>query len=43
MMIDAFMTTPGNSRWDPNCDVNNDKSVDMLDISIAIDNFMKTL
>jgi hypothetical protein len=41
MMIDAFMTTPGNAKWDPNCDVNDDDSVDMADISIAIDHFME--
>jgi hypothetical protein len=42
MMIDAFMTAPGDKNWNPNCDVNNDNSVDMADISIAIDNFMKS-
>jgi hypothetical protein len=41
MMIDAFMTTPGDTNWNPNCDVNDDDSVDMADISIAIDHFME--
>jgi hypothetical protein len=34
------MTTPPNSE--PNYDVNNDNTIDMADISIAIDHFMQT-
>jgi outer membrane protein assembly factor BamB len=40
IMIDWFMTSPPN--WDPNCDVDNDLNINMVDISIAIDHFMQT-
>jgi hypothetical protein len=39
-MIGWFMTSP--PIWNPNCDVNNDSSIDMADISIAIDHFMQS-
>jgi hypothetical protein len=39
-MIDWFMTGP--PTWDPNCDVNGDLTIDMADISLAIDYFMQT-
>jgi peptide/nickel transport system substrate-binding protein len=42
MLIDAFMTSPGDLRWNPSCDINNDLSIDMADISIAIDHFMQS-
>jgi hypothetical protein len=40
IIIHWFMVTPPN--WNPNCDVNDDLSIDMADISIAIDHFMQT-
>jgi hypothetical protein len=46
LMIEWFMTSPPN--WNltdyscTNCDVNDDWSIDLADISIAIENFMKT-
>jgi hypothetical protein len=42
MIIDAFLTSPGDPLWNPLTDVNHDNIVDMADISIAIDNFLKT-
>jgi len=36
-----FMTAPPVILYDPNIDVNNDLSINMADISIAIDHFMK--
>jgi hypothetical protein len=36
LVIDAFMTYPGDSRWNPRCDVNLDGVVDMLDVSMVI-------
>jgi outer membrane protein assembly factor BamB len=53
MMIDGFMAKPGadGKYWhsnpcdycphSPNCDINNDLSIDMADIQLAIDNFMQ--
>jgi len=40
ILIDNFMVTPLN--WNPNCDINNDLTIDMVDISIAIDHFMQS-
>ena len=54
ILIDAFMSSPGadGKYWhtppciycphSPNCDVNNDNSIDMADISLAIDHFMQS-
>ena len=42
IIIDAFLTSPGDPLWNPLTDVNHDNIVDMADISIAIDNFLKT-
>jgi hypothetical protein len=42
LLIEAFMTSPGEHNWNPLCDINNDRSVDMADISAAIDHFMQT-
>ena len=40
--IDEFMATSANvRRWDPNCSVDDDLSIDTTDISIAIGNFMQ--
>ena len=41
MVIDAFMTAPGDTRWNPLADINKDNVVDMLDISFETGNFMK--
>jgi outer membrane protein assembly factor BamB/nitrous oxidase accessory protein NosD len=43
ILIDKFMATPTDPRWDPNCDINCDLAIDMADISIAIDNFMQSV
>jgi len=42
IIIDAFLTSPGDPLWNPLTDVNHDNIVDMADISIAIDNFLET-
>jgi hypothetical protein len=41
ILIEKFLKSPGNTGWDSNCDLNNDNTIDMADISIAIDNFMQ--
>lgn len=40
MIIDAFMTEPGDPGWNLLADTNQDNIIDMADISIAIENFM---
>jgi hypothetical protein len=44
--IDAFLTYPGLSDWNPNCDIApccpGDDSVDMADISVVIEHFMES-
>jgi len=40
-MITLFNTYPFSSNWNPNADVNNDVTVNMRDIQIAILNFNK--
>jgi hypothetical protein len=35
------LAEPKDPRWDVNCDVNDDHIIDMADISIAVDNFLK--
>lgn len=40
-LMAAFMTKPGDPGWNPECDINNDNSVDMADMSIAIDMYKK--
>jgi hypothetical protein len=42
IIIDAFLTVPGDPLWNPLADINHDSLVDIGDISIAIDNFLKT-
>jgi len=42
IMIDAFMTSPGDQKWNQLADINKDNTVDMNDISMAIENFMRT-
>jgi len=37
----AFMSKPGQPKWNPVCDINNDGVVDMKDIYTAIRNFGK--
>jgi len=37
-----FMTTPTDPEWNPNMDINGDNVVNMRDIGIACNNFMKT-
>ena len=36
-----FLTTPADPEWDPNYDINCDDVVNMRDIGVACDNFMK--
>jgi hypothetical protein len=40
LAIDAFMTSKGDQHWDKRCDLNNDDSVDMVDISIITDYYL---
>ena len=40
IIIDWFMAS--HPKYYANCDVNNDLTIDMLDISIAIDHFMQS-
>jgi hypothetical protein len=42
ILVDKFMTEPNEERWDWNCDINGDLRIDMADIALAIDNFMKS-
>jgi hypothetical protein len=41
ILVDKFLAEPGYPRWDVNCDIQDDLVIDMADISIAIDNFLK--
>jgi len=40
IIIDAFMTSPNDAKWNPLADINKDNVVDMLDISFETDSFM---
>jgi hypothetical protein len=40
-LIQLFNTNPSSPNWKPNADVNNDGTVNMRDIQIAILNFNK--
>ena len=40
-LVRLFMTKPKSPNWDPNADVNNDGVVNILDINIAVINFLK--
>jgi hypothetical protein len=40
IIIDAFLSSPGQPNWNSNADTNNDNSIDMADISIAVDHFL---
>jgi hypothetical protein len=40
-LIIRFNSKPGSANWNPNADINNDATVNMRDISIAILNFNK--
>jgi hypothetical protein len=40
-VIYAYMTPPGNPKWNPLADVNRDNTVNMVDIEIEIQNFLK--
>jgi parallel beta-helix repeat protein len=40
-LVSLFNTKPDSSNWNPNADVNNDGTVNMKDIAIAILNFNK--
>jgi len=42
IILDAFMTYPGHPCWNPEADLDRSNSVDMVDISMAIENFNKT-
>lgn len=41
-LILLFTTNPGSPNWNPNADINDDHIVNMRDIGIACNNFMKT-
>jgi parallel beta-helix repeat protein len=38
-LIVHFMGKPGNSKWDPNADINDDNVINMKDVAIAVLNF----
>ena len=40
-LIIRFNSKPNSANWNPNADINNDGTVNMRDISIAILNFNK--
>lgn len=40
IIIDAFLSSPGQPNWNSDADINSDNSIDMLDVSIAIDHFL---
>jgi hypothetical protein len=42
IIIEAFLSFPGNPKWNPDADTNNDGSIDMMDISIAVDHFLES-
>jgi parallel beta-helix repeat protein len=41
ILVDKFLTKPGDAQWDSNSDIQNDLIIDMADISIAIDHFLQ--
>jgi len=41
-ILRAYGTTPGQPKWNSNCDVNGDGIVDMKDVTIALRNYGKT-
>jgi len=41
ILVDKFLKTPKDREWDPNCDINDDLSIDVADISIAINHFLE--
>ena len=42
MILRAYGSTPGQPKYNPNCDVNCDGIVDMKDVTIALRNYGKT-
>jgi len=42
LVIEAFLTYPGHPLYNPDVDFDQSNSVDMVDISIVIENFNKT-
>jgi hypothetical protein len=40
IVIEAFMNSPNDAKWNPLADINKDNTVDMSDISFEIDNFL---
>jgi parallel beta-helix repeat protein len=41
IMINKFMASPPDPRYNPNADLNGDGSINMVEIQIAINNFLK--
>jgi hypothetical protein len=42
ILIEKFLATPSDPRWDADCDINNDNVIDMADIDIAIVHFLES-
>jgi hypothetical protein len=40
-LVRLFMTRPKSPNWNPNADINNDLVVNILDVYIPVQNFMK--
>jgi uncharacterized protein (DUF2141 family) len=39
LVLDAFGSYPGHSRWNAACDLNGDGKVDMADLTIVLSSF----
>jgi len=42
LLCEAFGANRQSPRWNPDCDVNNDGKIDLVDIVIACKNFQKS-
>jgi hypothetical protein len=43
LVAKAFRAEPGDSRWNPNADLNNDQAIDIVDVTMATSNFGKEI
>jgi hypothetical protein len=41
-MADAFGSYPGQPRWNPDCDLNQDDMVELMDFMLVSNNFGET-
>jgi hypothetical protein len=42
LILKAWGSSPGNPRWNPNCDLNHDNKINYLDFLIALRNYGRT-